>query len=120
MRVIIETIPHGSQRYDTCGDWTIDSEGNIAIRVSKMGDWRFEAAVVVHELVEALLCRNDGVDPERVDHFDIEFRGEGEPGDAQDAPYARQHCFATSVERMMIAAFGLSWASYEAAVEAVR
>jgi hypothetical protein len=119
MIITIETVPHGKQRYDTCGDWQIDPSGNITIRVSKMGDWRMEAAIAVHELVEALLCRNDDVSQEQVDHFDTGFRGEDEPGDAHDAPYARQHCFATAVERMLIAAFGLSWASYEATVEAL-
>lgn len=119
MIITIETIPHSRQRYPTAGDWQIDGSGNITIRVSDMGDWRYNAAVAVHELVEVLLCRNDDVTMEQVDRFDLGFRGDGEPGDAQDAPYARQHCFATAVERMLIAAFGLSWAEYDKAVEAL-
>jgi hypothetical protein len=120
MKIIIETIPHRKQRQPgNIGDWCLDPEGNIQILVSELGDWRMEAAVAVHELVEALLCRNDDVSQEQVDHFDTGFRGEGEPGDAHDAPYARQHCFATSVERMLIAALGLSWADYDRRVEAL-
>ena len=119
MKIIIETVPHRKQRYATAGDWVIGPDGNISIQISELGDWRFEAAVAAHELVEVLLCRNDDVTQERVDHFDIGFRGDGEPGDAHDAPYARQHCFATAVERILIAAFGLSWAEYERVVEAL-
>ena len=118
MKITIETVPHGNQRYATVGDWLVAVD-DIFIRVSETGDWRYNAAVAVHELVEALLCRNDDVSQAEVDRFDMGFRGEGEPGDAQDAPYARQHCFATAVERMLIAAFGLSWAEYDKAVEAL-
>jgi hypothetical protein len=94
-----------------------------------MGDWRKEAAVAVHELVEAILCRNDGVSEAAVDAFDIEYERDrppfgtpgdfGEAGDSPHAPYHRQHCFATAVERMLIAALGVPWAEYEKAVEAL-
>jgi hypothetical protein len=120
MKIIVETVPHRKQRIPgQVGDWVIDAAGNIGIRVSETGAWRFDASIAVHELVEALLCRNDDVTQEQVDHFDVGFRGDGEAGDAHDAPYARQHCFATAVERMLIAAFGLSWDAYEKTVEAL-
>ncbi len=120
MKITIETVPHRMQRIPgQVGDWTLDGEGNIAVRVSDMGDWRYNAAVAVHELVEALLCRRDGVSQAEVDRFDLGYRGDGEAGDAQDAPYARQHCFATAVERMLIAALGVPWGEYDAAVEAL-
>ncbi len=119
MKITIETIPHGRQRYPTAGDWRIDAEGNISILVSDLGDWRYNAAVGIHEAVEAILCRRAGVEGCEVDRFDLGFRGNGEPGDDRDAPYATQHCFATAVERMLIAAMGLSWADYDKAVEAL-
>jgi len=120
MKITIETIPHRLQRIPgQVGDWTFDGEGNISVRVSDMGDWRYIAAVAVHELVEALLCRRDDVSQEEVDRFDLGYRGDGEAGDDRSAPYARQHCFATAVERMLIAAMGLSWSDYAAAVEAL-
>ena len=119
MKITIETIPHDQQRYSTCGDWQIGVRGDITIRVSETGNWRYEAAVAVHELVEALLCWNDRISTDEVDAFDMAYTGDDEPGDDPDAPYARQHCFATAVERLLIAAFGVSWAGYEAAVEAL-
>ena len=125
MKIMIETIPHGEQRYPTCGDWQWLTDDELIIRVSEMGDWRYNAAVAVHELVEVLLCKQDGVTEAAVDAFDMAYearRPEGdlsEPGDDPACPCARQHCFATGIERMLIAAFGVSWPSYEAAVKAL-
>ncbi len=124
MKIIIETIPHDQQRIPgQVGDWVIDND-HIIVRVSELGDWRFNAAVGIHEVVEALLCLNDGVSQEAVDKFDANYAKIAqyiglEAGDSAQAPYARQHCYATSVERMLIAAMGLSWAEYDAAVEAL-
>ncbi len=89
------------------------------IYVSEMGDWRKEAAVAVHELVEMLLCRADGVDPREVDAFDMAYTGDGEPGDNPYAPYHEQHCIALEVEQILIQALGVPWAEYDAAVEAL-
>ena len=120
MKITIETIPHSEQRYPTAGDWMFDND-HLVIRVSELGDWRYSMAVGIHEAVEALLCRNDGVDGRDVDAFDFAYQElhHMEPGDDPTAPYHRQHCFATAVERMLIAALGVSWAEYEAAVEAL-
>ena len=121
MRITIEVIRHEDQRYDTPGDWLWPNEHNLLIRVSDMGDWRKEAAVAVHELVEAILCKNDGVAEGAVDAFDMSPEGKMcvEPGDSLLAPYHRQHCFATAVERMLVAALGMPWAEHEGTVEAL-
>ena len=63
--VLVETIPHGIQAYDTIGDWKWDSAFEaITIFTSDLGDWRMSMCCAVHELVETLLCVNDGVDEE--------------------------------------------------------
>ena len=117
MKITIETIPHDQQRYDTCGDWLWLADNHLQIYVSEIGDWGYEAVVGIHEAVEAILCRAAGVPGTLVDAFDKAYDGIDEPGDAVDAPYRRQHCFATAVERMLIAALGVNWAEYDAAVE---
>jgi hypothetical protein len=118
MKITIETVPHDQQVYPTVGDWRL-ADGVLAIRVSKMGNWRYEAAVATHELLEALLCMDAAIGAAEVDAFDMTYTGDGEPGDDPAAPYHRQHCFATAVERMLIAAMGLPWGEYDAAVEAL-
>jgi hypothetical protein len=116
--IVIEVIPHEEQRYCTCGDWFY--EGNaLRIKVSRMGDWRHEALVAIHELVEVLLCRHDGVPEEAVDKFDFAFEAarqpgnDDEPGDDPQAPYRKQHCFATGIERLLAAELGIDWKHYE-------
>jgi hypothetical protein len=124
MKITIETIPQAKHRYPTAGDWFWQGQ-DLVILVTETMNWRLNGAVAVHELVEALLCRNDGVPEPDITAFDIAYENDrepgddSEPGDAADAPYTRQHCFATAVERMLIAAFGLSWDEYGKAMEAV-
>jgi len=120
MKVTIETIPHGEHRYATVGDWFFDPDGNLTIRVSKLSDWRREMLIAVHELVEVLICKHRGISQESVDRFDKEFEAtrhpdnEDEPGDDPAAPYVKEHCIATAVERLLCAELGVSWKEYEA------
>ena len=119
MKIVIETIPHETHRYTTVGDWFYDGDGTLQIKVSSLSDWRREALIAVHELVEVLLCKHDGVTTEVVDKFDKEFEAnrhpdnDDEPGDEPAAPYVKQHCIATGVERILAAALGVDWKPYE-------
>ena len=122
MKIVIETIPHKEQRYDTCGDWYRDKEGTLRIKVSQeIGD-KAAALVAVHELVEVLLCEDRGITQIAVDKFDVEFEDErkpgntDEPGDDPKAPYRKEHFFATNIERLLGAELGVDWAMYDAAI----
>lgn len=122
MRIIVETIPHGDQRYETVGDYQTAENGDMTVLVSEMGNSDYEFLVAIHELVEATLCRKRGITDEAITAFDVEFEGQRapgdirEPGDDRNAPYKNEHCLATAVERMCCAALGVSWEDYEAAV----
>lgn len=131
MKIAIETIPHDQHRYPTVGDWYFEKETSttesglividevLHIKVSKLSDWRREALIAVHELVEVLICRHAGVTQESVDKFDKEFEAhrhpddESEPGDEPSAPYVQQHCIATGIERLLSAALDVKWKEYE-------
>ena len=119
MKISVFTQPHNLQRYNTVGDWfTSRIDGKVQIIVSELGSWRYELLVAVHELVEAFLCMHDGVAEESVTKFDKQFvQRDAEPGDSPDAPYARQHCIATGVERILAACLGVKWQHYEDAIE---
>lgn len=127
MNINIEIIPHETHRYPTVGDWWFDEQGNIQIRVSKLSDWRREALIAVHELAEVLMCKHDGVSQESVDEFDKQFEAKreageltdeyAEPGDSSDAPYVKQHCVATGIERVLAAELGVKWREYERELE---
>lgn len=121
MKIVIETIPHSQQRYNTVGDWyTSKTGGTVRIFVSIMdtGGWKYAFLVGVHELVEAFLCLHDGVAEESVTLFDKQYvNHSSEPGDDPQAPYQKQHCLATGIERILAALLGVKWAEYEEALE---
>jgi hypothetical protein len=48
-----------------------------------------------------------------VDDFDFSCPKDVEPGDHPDAPYKREHCFATGIERLLAAELGVDWTAYE-------
>jgi hypothetical protein len=139
MKIVIETIPHDQHRYPTVGDWFYDPDGTLHIKVSELSDWRHEALIAVHELVEVLCCRHRSVSQERVDEFDKQFEADrekqlkdpeipeeakcliaiSEPGDQIQAPYRTEHCFATGVERLLASFLDVPWGEYEAKLEAL-
>lgn len=122
MKIIIEVIPHDKQRYPTVGDWQWDAFGNLKISVSNMNNWRYEFLVAFHEFVEVMLCRSRGITQEQVDGFDIRFeqdREDGdlsEPGDDPNAPYSKEHFFATSLEKLVAGELKLDWEKYDETV----
>ena len=118
MRVVIETIAHEDQRYDTIGDWEFKGE-ELSIKVSETGEEDYNFLIAVHELGEAWLCRARGIEEEKVSAFDKAFNGPGEPGDDIKAPYRDEHCIATGFERMLCGTLALSWEEYEVAVDSL-
>jgi hypothetical protein len=126
MKINVETIAHEAQRYPTVGDYWEDGDGTVQVRVSEMEDWRYVILVAVHELVEMMLTRHRGIDELTISQYDVRFeqareRGEvhGEPGDAADSPYKREHFFATNLERLLAAELGVDWATYEHHVDSL-
>ena len=115
-----EIIPHKRQRYDTCGDWYLDALGELVITASECADLRSSVAVLVHEAVEAMLCIEADVTPEDVDAWDVNWDGDGEPGDHPMAPYHTQHRIATCCEAAVAASLGLSWPDHERNLEFLR
>lgn len=119
MKIVIETIPHEQHRYPAVGDYWVDKDGTIQVRVSKLSNWRMEVLIIIHELIELFLCRHEQISFKAIDRFDIAYEkvrkegDESEPGDDPKAPYVSQHCIATGVERILCALFCISWKKYE-------
>jgi hypothetical protein len=119
LSIEIKTIPHSQQRYETVGDWFYTPNGAWHFHVSDLDDWRMEIAVAVHELIECMLCRFEGITQVEVDDFDMAYETQrapdnyDEPGDDPRAPYHKQHCIATGIERIVVCMLGLSWKEYD-------
>lgn len=122
MKIEMVTIPHEQHRYETVGDWEIRPDGSLKIEVSDMQNEDYAFLVAIHEAVEVWLCKKRGITEDEVNAFDIEYEknrpegDESEPGDAHDAPYRKEHFFATNIERQIAAELGVDWAEYDKAV----
>jgi len=122
LNISIQTIPHNRHRYPTCGDyWATENWSRQQIRVSEMGDWRYETLVAIHELVEQSLCRAAGIPEADIAAFDKQFEAEkemgqhvqyDEPGMHPQALYHSQHCAAMGVEMLVAVLLGVNWSDY--------
>jgi hypothetical protein len=113
MKIIIESISHSKQRYDTVGDWWWEGE-TLQIRVSTMSSWVREFKVVVHELTEVMLCKLRGITQKQVDDYDLTHPDAGgDERDMVDAPYLREHSEAMTIERMLNHFTNDNWVEYE-------
>lgn len=127
IQIDIQSIPHSSQRYDTCGDYYLGKnhidEQTLFINVSKLTDRREMLLVAIHELIEWALLDTLGVPNSLVDDFDqtypdcAELPHPEEPGDHPDAPYYKQHQLATGIERILAAEMGVNWTTYTQHIE---
>ncbi len=125
MKIIIETIPHDKQVYNTCGDYIRDADGVLHIFVSETGNDEFNTLVGFHEWIEVILMEKRGIPLETSTKFDIEFeRDRGlkkygefdEPGDEPDSGYHLEHLFATGLEMALASAMGIHLKDYEKAL----
>lgn len=120
MDILIRVIPESEMRPEVNGaDWFWDEKGDLQVRVSPMSDWRYEVALAFHEAFEACLCKQNGVSQKSVDDFDMAYdlahpdQPDLNAGDELDAPYRREHNYATIVDRLFIGACGLDWKAYD-------
>jgi hypothetical protein len=103
------------QRYKTLGDYYFDND-ELVIKISKIND-EYQLVVMMHELVESLLCLLASVEFSEIDEFDIEYenareKGEktapcgcliqDEPGEDIHAPYNKFHKIAEIFEYLFL------------------
>jgi hypothetical protein len=121
-KIVIEFIPHETQRYPTAGDYWVDDTGNWQIRVSRMSNWKHQVLIAVHELVEKALCVDRGITDEEITEFDKKYEADrvtgahppdAEPGDNRLAPYRKEHFHATNIERLLAEQLGVDWEKHD-------
>lgn len=119
--IYMRVIDHDTQRYETVGDYWIDDHDVLQIRASKLPTNKMELLVMIHELIEVILTEDRGIKEKDISDFDKKYeanRPEGnvdEPGDDCEAPYKREHCMATGIERIMASLLGVDWLDYDQA-----
>lgn len=131
MKIVIESIPHASQRYPTCGDWFLDEQGDMQIKVSEEMGEDSCFLVGLHEMFEAKVALKRGVTVKQVDDFDIEYEkahrkggaldgerlDESEPGDDPKCPVFVEHGLATAIEQIACVMMGIPWHEHNGSVE---
>ena len=128
LAIFIDTIPHAEQRYPTVGDYfypvtqSDHTPPYMEVKISELGNEDFEFCVAIHELIEAHLCRRRGISEDSITRFDRAYEAArqlgdySEPGDSPEAPYQREHRFATTIERLLADELGLDWLEYESTI----
>lgn len=116
-------IPHNQQRYNTVGDYWSVHPGRDDYRISDLGNSDYEFLILIHELIEAHLTRKHEINWSDITAFDLAFDSDptksGEPGTEPDAPYHKEHMFATWIEKQVAAELQISWDDYEATCDAL-
>jgi hypothetical protein len=50
-----------------------DAEDVVQVRVSDMKDWRYQALILVYELIEMFLTEARGIEEAAISDFDVKF-----------------------------------------------
>ncbi len=94
----VHNIPQSKQHYPTSGDYWEVGRNDYQFRISAKSKRDFYC-YLIHEMVEAFLTRDRGINWEKIDEFDIKS-GLYDPGASPDAPYHKEHEFANKIEDM--------------------
>ena len=114
MRVEIKTVDPAAMRYPTAGDWEWLPDGALMLKIPEYGGRDVSVLLVaIHEMVEAYLCKRDGISDDAVTEFDVKNPLLEEPGDDPRAPYHRQHMIAMALEREAAIATSTDWSTHD-------
>jgi hypothetical protein len=121
MKIIIETIPHKNQAYETAGDYIRTPDGTLHIFVSDTGSDIYNSLIGLHEWVEVMAMDAHKIPLIASTNFDIPYEKESEegkhsetdePGDDKACPYRREHSLASIVERLVAHDLEVDWQDY--------
>jgi hypothetical protein len=119
-KIVIEVIPQSAQRnIHSVGDYEIDEQGVLQIRVSEMPTLEESMLIAHHEFSEVCQTEHEGIREPDIQAFDLEFERNRKPGDLSEpgddplAPYRRQHFRAEINERNLADWLGVDWDLYD-------
>lgn len=114
MRIEIKTVDPSAMRYPTAGDWEWLPDGALMLTVPEYGGNDVSVLLVaIHEMIEAYLCKRDGVTDEMVTKWDTDNPLLEEPGDDLAAPYHKQHVIAMAIEKECATATRTDWKAHD-------
>lgn len=118
----IHPIPSDFHVYPTAGNWIFTKHGTLVVFASHFKNPIHTFLVALHEMVEATICKIDGISTEQVDDWDCDYEKNRKPGDNSEpgehklCPYRRAHLAALRVEMLAAVELGVDWIKYEDAL----
>lgn len=114
MRIEVKTVDPSAMRYPTAGDWEWLPDGALMLKVPEYGGNDVSVLLVaIHEMIEAYLCKRDGITDEMVTKWDTDNPLLEEPGDELAAPYHKQHVIAMCIEKECATATRTDWLKHD-------
>jgi len=119
-KIHINIIAHNLQEYDTAGNYA-ELNNKWAMWITELPDWKYEACLLIHELVEMCLTKAHNVDWKLIDAFDINGEGKDhpDPGTLKSAPYHNEHMLATQLEKRFAKMLGVDWNEYNRVLDSL-
>jgi hypothetical protein len=111
-----KSIPQKEQRYSTIGDYWEDGD-TTHYRISELGNQYYETLILIHELVEWLLCQKKGIAEPDIKKWDEDHPDSDDPGSEPGCIYGDEHKFAELIENMICYKLGISWDDYNKALD---
>jgi hypothetical protein len=110
----IKFIPKSEMRTGwDYGDYFIDDQGALQVRVSTFQNPDFAFYIAIHEIMEAWrYAKQHGPDFSAIDSFDLAHQDSDEPGRLLDAPYHAEHMLSEAIERLLCRQDGYKWSTY--------
>jgi hypothetical protein len=116
----IRFLPQRELRNKQVGDYYKDAYGKQHFEIAMTGKWEFDMLILIHELVEATLCRRRKIPDSAIDEgWDFVHPELDEPGADKRAPYHKEHMFAEKIERMVCKELGFSWKTYSKRIDKI-
>lgn len=124
------TLPYKQMpNFPDIGDWKINADNSLAaVLAADTGNDISNAAILLHEFIEGILCWIHGVREEDVLRFDkmwFEEQSQGkhteddEPGYDPRSPYRDWHLVAERFEREFVEQCGMMWQHHSDNCESV-
>ena len=128
MKIVIETVKHEMNRNGQVGDYRYLQDGTLYITVSDLGDDKQNWLVAIHEMIEEMTSKCDGITEQQITDYDEYYEKKrelglvnqfSEDGFASDCIYKKYHTIATGIELILAAQLGVDWTDYEQKVNSL-
>lgn len=98
-------------------DWWFDENGDFQIRVTDMGDWRYNYLCARHEMDEIAGCKHAGITTQQVDDYcaipESELPSEPDSFSGYPkSPHQKQHNDALAAEWQFSRVLDVDWVEY--------